>query len=347
MSAPNYQAIGTPASATTGTCTPTNPSHSSGHFMLLIAEGNNTNFGSAPTDWTSLGRVPGNAGALEAWHMRADSGAEANPTISPTSPNHTYANVHTFTNVHQVYPIHQQANCDIITASVGRIPGCKPVVDDTMIVSIAAWNVDSAGPLASAETNSSLGSLTEREDSGTTDGNGGGLIMYTGTKAAAGLVDQTTFTLGSSAGLSTMTLALAPIADISISGSVTVDGSPAPNSSGGDPKVYLYDLTQPAASYLVLDAATETNPYSLISGGTGAFAFKVPYNDHDYIAVYVDAAGEIRGASDILTYSSGFPSADIDIFTTSGGGGSTVARFSQPGVLRGVAAPGGGGGGGG
>lgn len=273
-----YKSAGTPASVTTGTCTPTWPTHVAGDFALLIAEGNNTDFGAAPSGWTSLGRVPGNVGALEIWWKFAASGAETNPGITPTSPNHTYANIHTFTNVHATQPIHGQVNCDIITASVGRCPGLTTTVDDCLIFAVAAWNIDSAGPLASAEANSSLGSLTEREDSGTVDGNGGGLIAYTGTKAAAGLVDQTTFTLGSSAALACMTLALAPIADFTIAGTVTINGSPAAN--GND--VRVLDLTQPAASYLVATTTT--------TGGTGAFTVEAPYDDHNYQAVYEDGA---------------------------------------------------------
>lgn len=277
MTAPNYQALGTAANNTGGSVTVTLPAHAAGDLFILCATGDNASFGTDPTGYTSLGVVVGSSCKLAAWIKIAASGAESNPTITPTTANHTYAQVVTVRNVHQTLPIHVRASGSANTNSVVAALGIETKVDDCLIVQIVAYGADNAGPLASAEANGSI-TVTERQDGGTTDGNGGGLIIYTGPKSSAGVVDQTTFTLTASTQVACMTLAIAPIADFTIAGTVTINGSPA----GDGNNVRVLDLTQPAASYLVETTTT--------TGGTGAFTVEAPYDDHNYQAVYEDGA---------------------------------------------------------
>lgn len=286
MSAPTFQAVGTADSATTGAITPTLPTHAAGDLIILACEGDTTSFGTDPTGYTSLGVVTGSSTKLCVWYKIAASGAESNPTITPSSANHTYAQVITFRNVHQTLPIHAQSEGSANTNSVNGALGIDTAIDDTIILQIIAYGVDNAGPLASAEANTTI-TVTERHDAGSINGNGGGLIMYTGSLAAAGRVAQTTFTLAASTNTAMMTIAIAPIADYTIAGTVTVNGSAV--SNGND--VRAFDLTQPAASYLCATVTT--------TGGTGAFSISAPYNDHNYQAVYEDGSSYGASAVDV------------------------------------------------
>lgn len=281
-----YNSQGTPASGTTGAITPGIPTHSAGQLLLLLAEGDNTNFGTAPSGWTALPVAAGNATKCAAWWKIAASSSETNPTITPTSANHTYAVVLTFDNANQTTPIFLIAILGI-GSNLARCPGGQTVFDDALIVQVTSWNVDNAGPAASAEANADLGSLTERFDSGTVDGNGGGLIVYTGTKTTAGAFVDTTYTDALAAGHACLTLAIAPIADKVIAGTVTINGSPA--ADGQD--VRAIDITQPAASCLCTVGVT--------SGGTGAFTINAPYTTHSYQAVYEDGSSYGASAVDV------------------------------------------------
>lgn len=328
MSAPSWNAAGSSSAGTTGSITPTQPTHATGHWLFVMMEGQNTDFGTDPAGYSLVGReLSGVNSKLRVLAKKATSGAEGNPTITPTSADHSYGIIHGISNAHQVHPwtvIAQRDGAGESAVTVPTLPGGQTLIDDVLYFAIGGYSGDFAGPGFSGETNADVSGLTERADGGTALGNGGGIAAYSGSIAAPSNVRSTSVTSGTATGLNGLVLAINPIADIALSGTVTVDGAPAPNSVGGDPKVYLRDVTQPQASYLVLDAATELTEYSLISGGSGAFAFKVPYNDHVYQAVYVDAGGSIVGASLPVTFSGSFPAADIEIFTTGGGGGGLL-----------------------
>jgi len=89
------------------------------------------------------------------------------------------------------------------------LPAATTTIGNTLIVGIAARDISGAGAIASGEANANLTSLTERMDSGTVDGNGGGLIVYTGVKAAPGSTGNTTATVTSTIN-AYMTVALKP-----------------------------------------------------------------------------------------------------------------------------------------
>jgi hypothetical protein len=287
---PNWQALGTSASGTSGAVTPTIPTHAIGDLLVLAAEGDNTDFGTDPTGWTRRSLVVGNGNKLCVWTRIATSTTENTDhptTITPTTANHTYAQVATARNVNQTIPIHVIAEASSGGATTAPcIPGFQTQVDACLYLGFLAWGADNAGPLASGEANSAVGTLTEQDDAGAISGNGGGLVIYSGTLASAGVVPQTTLTLGSSQWCA-VGIALNPIADKTISGTVTINGSAAAN--GQD--VRVLDLTQPAASYLCVAGTT--------GGGTGAFTCNAPYTTHNYQAVYEDGASYGASAVDV------------------------------------------------
>jgi hypothetical protein len=90
-------------------------------------------------------------------------------------------------------PTTTQANCFIVIAASSDY---DPAGDDT--VGYSAW------------TNAALGSLTEQIDNRSAAGGGGGLGVATGTKASAGAVGATTYTLANAANKAHLVIALAP-----------------------------------------------------------------------------------------------------------------------------------------
>jgi lysophospholipase L1-like esterase len=94
----------------------------------------------------------------------------------------------------------------------GVIPGVITTLDNTLIVAAIATSLPDASGTAnfSSWTNSNLTELTERADNTVTSGNGGGLGIATGKKAAAGIYGTTAVTLANSAYKGMMSIALKP-----------------------------------------------------------------------------------------------------------------------------------------
>lgn len=294
-----YKGQGTADSGTTGAITPTNGTHAADDYLLLLLAGNVTDF--TTTNALTGGRWATNAVKLgsalstdsnlllEAWVLIAASVSETNPTITPTGANNTHGVVLVFESQHATIPTNE-VSFAIAGAGAGGIiyiPGFTSRVDDLLVINVAGWQLDGAGPIFTGETNSSLASLTERYDAGTAGGNGSGIGVWTGTKAAAGQVLPTQVTAGGTSNFAVLTLALNPIADFTIAGTVEIDGSPAANGES----VRALDLTQPAASFLCSVGTT--------GGGTGAFSISAPYDDHNYQAVYEDGASYGASAVDV------------------------------------------------
>lgn len=258
--------------------------HASGQFGLLLVSVA-TETVSTPAGWTPLplSGVSANGARLFAYYRLATSGAEGNVTIPGVAVNYAWGVIVTFSGVHATSPIHRIAAYGTPAGSTsGNFPAIRTEAPDVLIVNAASWNADNAGPISSGETNADLGSLTERYDAGTTTGNGGGIIVITGTKAAQGDVGQTAVTLVSST-LAAMTIALAPAAIYTVADTYEVGGDPAPDGS----VIEVWDKT------IGVLAATTT-----VSGGVGAFSVQVPYNNHDYRVVGDD--GDEHPAASVL-----------------------------------------------
>jgi hypothetical protein len=164
----------------------------------------------------------------------------------------------------------------------GYAPGVCTNVANTVVLSMIAHSLDSAGPIGSAPTNAGLTSVTEEYDAGTVTNDGGGLVIISGAKATAGTVAATTCTLTSTSFCSgTIAFKPAIATPYDVADTVTINGVAA--ADGGD--IEVWDTIDGVL------AGTTT-----ISGGAGGFTLAVPYNDADrYRVVYDD--GTWFGAS--------------------------------------------------
>jgi hypothetical protein len=215
MTLPTFQAVGTAAHGTGGV-SPAWPTHTTGDLGILLCESVGTEAVSAPAGWTACPCSPISSGAatrISAFWRIATSSAEGAPSVADPG-DHVHTVIATFRGTDQTNPFAAAASSfDATATSTAIAAGTNTrTVSDCIVACIYSWSTDNAGPASSGETNATLGSLTERYDEGTTDGNGGGLVLITGTLATAGNTDNTTITLspGGTTTYATLTLAIQP-----------------------------------------------------------------------------------------------------------------------------------------
>ena len=216
---PIYQAAGAVVSGT-GAITPAWPTHQSGDVALLIVESANQAISlSTPAGFAEVTNSPQGTGTaagtaatrLAVYWKRATTSAEAQPTVAD-SGDHQIARIITFRGV-----IASGNPWDVTAGNVASsastsvsIPGVTTTVANTLVVTIVANATDTSSARTSGWTNTNLASLTERVDSNTKSGNGGGFGVATGVKATAGATGNTTATLATSSVQGRMSIALKP-----------------------------------------------------------------------------------------------------------------------------------------
>lgn len=83
-------------------------------------------------------------------------------------------------------------------------------VANSLVVVVAGWDLDNAGPLLSSVSNGNLTGLAELSDGGTTQGHGGGIALAAGIKSTTGSTGTTSGTWSSSTSHGKVTVAFAP-----------------------------------------------------------------------------------------------------------------------------------------
>ncbi|MGD0786120.1 MAG: metallophosphoesterase, partial [Sedimentisphaerales bacterium] len=223
QSLPTFVAAGTVA-YNTNAITPALPSGiAAGDILLLFLETANqaitipTPNGGTWTEVTSSPQGTGTAGNTSATRLTVFwsrfNGTQGAPTTSD-SGDHQLGRIiavrgaATSGNPWNITGGGVEATAD----TSGSIPGATTTVNNTLIVAaIAAALPDSNGTNDfSAWTNSNLTSIAERTDDTTGQGNGGGLGVATGGRAATGAYGSTAVTLATSAYKGMMSIAIKP-----------------------------------------------------------------------------------------------------------------------------------------
>jgi hypothetical protein len=211
LTLPTFVALGTGAGGT-GDVVPGLPAGHTTSDLLLLAVESAAEAVATPTGYTIVPGFPIDNLAVTtrlSLFYKYDGGSETDPTVVDPG-DHAYARIAAFRGVSSLDPFHAIAvGPNAVATTNGTLPSLRTTIDDCLIVQIINWAVDDAGPIASGETNASLGSLTEQGDEGTVSNNGGGLVWYTGTMATRGNVAVTTCTLTSTS-FCGCTIALAP-----------------------------------------------------------------------------------------------------------------------------------------
>lgn len=196
VAAPTFQAAGAGISGT-GNVSPAWPAHAVNDVALLFVESRGTEAAtlSTPAGFVEVTGSPqvatggGNGTRLTVFWARATSTTMAAPTVLDPG-NHAYARIVTYRGV-VTAGNPWDATAGGIRDTVD-LSGITTTVADTLVVQAATRDNDSAAAAFSAQTNASLGAITEQSDAGTTQGNGGGFAVWDGVKATAGATGVTT-----------------------------------------------------------------------------------------------------------------------------------------------------------
>jgi hypothetical protein len=231
VAVPTFVAVGTSGVGAGGGITPTWPSHQADDIGVLLVQTSNqaVSFSNAAgfveiTDSPQGTGVAGAAGAsrLSAYWCRATSGAMTDPVLND-SGDHTFCYIAVFRGC-----IASGNPWDVTSGDTGAsdtavsIPGDTTTVADCLIVAAVAHAIDATTAQVSGWANADLANVAERRDASTNTGNGGGVGIATGEKAAAGAYGVTTATLDAASLQGRMSIALKPPAG----GSVTMADLP-------------------------------------------------------------------------------------------------------------------------
>jgi hypothetical protein len=263
--APNFQVAGTAYTGTGALTAVAWPAHQANDIGLLIIEQANTPvspvLGANSANWTMVTDSPQGTGGtgtgstqLTVFWSRATSSTMGNVGVNDAG-DHQRAQILTFRGVATSGdPWDGTPDGDVATATTAvTIPGGTTTVANTLVVAIVAAGIDVNSTVqTSGWTNAALTSLTERADTYTTTGHGGGFSVATGVKAAAGVYGPTTATLatgGAAAVQGRLSLALRPVVVCGSDPDVS-HVSASTRTFGGAP--YSVTLSFPSAPVIIL-----------------------------------------------------------------------------------------------
>jgi hypothetical protein len=213
-----FQALGG-AFATTNTAAPAWPTHLADDIAILVVEtANEAVTFSAANGFTAVADSPQGTGTaagttatrLSVFWARATSAAMSAPAINDAG-NHIIGRLMTFRGCDTSGDPWDVTAGDVAsTASTTvTIPGDTTTAANTLVLAIATNRTDTATDQFSTLTNGDLGSVTILDEVQTsTPGNGGGYIVVSGTKAAAGAYGATSGTLATTSTQGRISIAL-------------------------------------------------------------------------------------------------------------------------------------------
>lgn len=202
MAAPTVRAVGAIASGV-GAISPGLPAGTAAGDLLVMVLETNWNQAITVSGWTACPSSPQahatNIG-IEATRLsmfyKIAAGGDATTTSDSGDHQHGCIIGITAGTFDATTPFNANAGNVTTTRAAVVIPGVTTSVADCLILAVTCTGVDSAGTtLYSSWTNANLTGITERVDSGVTDGSGGRIGACTGVKATAGATGNTTVTM--------------------------------------------------------------------------------------------------------------------------------------------------------
>lgn len=173
--------------------------HALNDILVLVIQSSNDSQVAAPAGYRQLGPqnavgVAATAGANRlSIFWKRDGGSESAPTI-PDTGDHTYGMMFAIRGCPTTLdPFHFGINV-VGTGSFtsgGIIATSVTSIDNTLVIDILSHGIDITTAQADTPTNTDLSAVTKQFDDSTTDGTGGGIVVVSGLKAAAGPVGTT------------------------------------------------------------------------------------------------------------------------------------------------------------
>jgi len=215
----SFQGEGTFTAGFGALSVPVPAGYQDGDVFLLFVNSANQAITVNSAGWTEVANSPQGTGAAGfaggvrlAVFYKVVSGAQANVSVAD-SGTYTAAMIANFRGVDTTTPIHLTAG-SVDAAATANIstPSLTTTIANTLIVNAIGLDKDlnDTNTITTAPVNANLTNLTEQHDQTVTSGAGGGIAYFTGDKATAGAVGNTTATADSSTTHAYITVALTP-----------------------------------------------------------------------------------------------------------------------------------------
>lgn len=227
-------------------------------------------------------------------------------------------------------PIHKSAISTQAKTKSVKCPSVETTIAECLIFNSASGNLPD--PVENKENteftspvNSGLGSLTERIDNATSAGDGGALLVISGTKATAGVVEETTDTATTEAERVCSTIAIAPYSD---PGSPRfIAKAPATNVEA-EATATSREVTRPtgeAGDIIFVSVWAAKNKTISVAGGTAigtpkyastsfmAASFWVPWSFAEKVKVTWEGSESQTTIVELFTYRNCDPTTPVDI----------------------------------
>lgn len=265
MATPAYQGAGSQSSGT-GDVTPTwePAAYTTDDVAFLFVQSSNQTIALSTdagfTDIPELRQGTGTAAAagsvgFAAYWCRATSGSMPAPTVTDPG-DHVIARMAIFRGCAKTGLPYDSASIVATVLSTAdtavTVGGATTSMTDGLVVIIVVNGIDSAASQLSGQTNADLASLTERFDSNTSSGTGGGFCVTTGTKAVRGTFGATTATLAASSKQIRIAITLRPIQ------TVPLPGLGAPVVTGFAPLALTPKVTKPGLGAVTITGFAPT-----------------------------------------------------------------------------------------
>jgi hypothetical protein len=191
---------------------PTPPTHQAGDALLLCVEA--TAVIAAPSGWSEIADSPSvrTETRLHVFRRDAVDGATPTPTVAIASSNHLWCGILRIRGADLAALFDDTAQTQSGGVGVTSIAwgAVTTAGKNRLIVGIATWPLDDAGPIGDTYTNANLTAIAEVCDGGTTFGNGGGILAFSGTMANAGDTGASSCLVNQATLYTTLTLAVKP-----------------------------------------------------------------------------------------------------------------------------------------
>lgn len=247
MAIPTVVSVGSQAASTGSTTASSGSGIQRDDVLLLFVETADENL-TTPSTWSPVSGSPVSVGGQTRLYVfeRTATGTGTHTASLADPGDHVIGVIVAFRGVGTTGRIHvtqTDSGTEVGAGQTFNMAGPTTTEDDCLIVGAVTHSVDAAGASFSSLTNANLANLAERFDNGSTVGNGGGILVWTGELASQGAVGDTTVVNSrTSPSWASLVLALKPL------------GTAPPNDNFANREIIP---TTPAPSADVYESTTE------------------------------------------------------------------------------------------
>lgn len=219
-------------------------------------------------------------------------------------------------------PIHKSAASGQAATKSVKCPSITTTLADCLVLFAATGTLPKATGTTefSAEANAALASVTERIDNTTAEGDGGALLVASGTKATKGEVGESTATAVTEAERATATIAIAPYSDPGSPKPIAASKTEATGTSAEVARVsgeagdmILVAIYAALNKTISVAGGTAIGTPKFITGGPMCATFWVPWSAGEKIKVTWTGSESQTYVVDQVSYRNCDPTNPVDV----------------------------------